>query len=91
MRQGLMEEDTETICKQLVLPSERGITISTQYKVSTGCHVYIGEWWEEILLEDMLEDTQVMKRHRKSRITWCFNRFTKHCARIDCVGYACET
>ena len=34
---------------------------------------------EEILLEDMLEDTQVIERHRKSRITWCFNRFTKHC------------
>ena len=46
MRQGLMEEDGETTTKCTSFRSERGITISTQYKVSTGCHVYIGEWWE---------------------------------------------
>ena len=45
--------------------SERGITISTQYKVSTGCHVYIGGGNEEILLEDMLEDTQVIEETQK--------------------------
>ena len=47
---------------------------------------------EEILLEDMLEDTQAIHKMGEVEIIWSFNHFTKHCAaRIDRVGYACET
>ena len=47
---------------------------------------------EEILLEDMLEDTQVI-RDTESRESHGASIVLPNtaAARIDCVGYACET
>lgn len=65
MRQGLMEEDGETICKQLevALPE---VKEALQYQPNTKSlqdvmYTSAGGGSEEILLEDMLEDTQVIE------------------------------
>ena len=66
MRQGLMEEDTETICKQLgvVLPE---VNEALQYQPNTKSlqdvmYTSASGGKEEILLEDMLEDTQAIHK-----------------------------
>ncbi len=69
MRQGLMEEDAETICKQLGMDLPE-VKEALQYQPNTkslqdvirtsmnGCN-------DDILLEDMLEDTQVTEETEK--------------------------
>ena len=48
---------------------------------------------EEILLEDMLEDTQVIEETQKVENHMVLQSFyqTLQQPRIDCVGYACKT
>ena len=84
MRQGLMEEDTETICKQLgvVLPE---VNEALQYQPNTKSlqdvmYTSASGGKEEILLEDMLEDTQAIHKMGEVENHISFNHFTKHCA-----------
>ncbi|MBW3492278.1 sigma-70 family RNA polymerase sigma factor [Bacillus sp. FDAARGOS_1420] len=63
MRQGLMEEDGETICKQLGVPLP-DVNEALQYHPNTKSlqdvmYTSGSGGKEEILLEDMLEDTQI--------------------------------
>lgn len=65
MRQGLMEEDAETICKQLDVPLP-DVNEALQYQPNAKSlqdvmYTSAGGGSEEILLEDMLEDTQVIE------------------------------
>ena len=91
MRQGLMEEDTETICKQLgvVLPE---VNEALQYQPNTKSlqdvmYTSASGGKEEILLEDMLEDTQAIHKMGEVEDHMVFNHFTKHRqARIDLCG-----
>lgn len=82
MRQGLMEEDGETICKQLevALPE---VKEALQYQPNTKSlqdvmYTSAGGGSEEILLEDMLEDTQVIEETEQVENHIFFNHFTKH-------------
>ncbi|HDT6577475.1 TPA: sigma-70 family RNA polymerase sigma factor [Bacillus cereus] len=64
MRQGLMEEDAETICKQLGVPLPE-VKEALQYQPNTKSlqdvmYTSASGGNEEILLEDMLEDTQAI-------------------------------
>ncbi|MBH0352505.1 RNA polymerase subunit sigma-28 [Bacillus thuringiensis] len=64
MRQGLMEEDGETICKQLGVPLPE-VKEALQYQPNTKSlqdvmYTSASGGNEEILLEDMLEDTQAI-------------------------------
>ena len=45
---------------------------------------------EEILLEDMLEDTQVIEETQKVENHMVLQSFYQTLRRIDCVGYACK-
>ena len=69
MRQGLMEEDGETICKQLNVPLSE-VKEALQYQPNTKSlqdvmYTSGSGGNEEILLEDMLEDTQVIEETQK--------------------------
>ena len=96
MRQGLMEEDTETICKQLgvVLPE---VNEALQYQPNTKSlqdvmYTSASGGKEEILLEDMLEDTQAIHKMGEVEDHMVLQSFYQTLRpRIDRVGYACET
>ncbi|MBW3491151.1 sigma-70 family RNA polymerase sigma factor [Bacillus sp. FDAARGOS_1420] len=65
MRQGLMEEDGETICKQLKA-SVQEVNEALRYQPHTKSlqdvmHTSTGGSDDEIVLEDMLEDTQALE------------------------------
>ena len=97
MRQGLMEEDTETICKQLNVPSSE-VKEALQYQPNTKSlqdvmYTSASGGNEEILLEDMLEDTQVIHKMGEVENHMVLQSFyqTLRLTRIDCVGYACKT
>ncbi|HEQ3527369.1 TPA: sigma-70 family RNA polymerase sigma factor [Bacillus cereus] len=66
MRQGLMEEGGETICKQLGVPLS-DVNEALQYQPNTKSlqnvmYTSVSGGNEEILLEDMLEDTQAINK-----------------------------
>ncbi|PGC80079.1 sigma-70 family RNA polymerase sigma factor [Bacillus toyonensis] len=66
MGQGLMEEDAETICKQLGVPLPE-VNEALQYQPNTKSlqdvmYTSASGGHEEILLEDMLEDTQAINK-----------------------------